>query len=123
MFCRFRVRLAFVFLVCGGMTITGLGDEPTTLVPTAIDLAATPCGDGWKQWETIGRIEGMFRERITALVANDGDVWVGTSDGRLLTQHDEKWLLQGRLEESRSPGSPSEVQVRCGSVPATVFGG
>ena len=27
-----------------------------------------------------------YRERITALVANGNDVWVGTSYGRLLTQ-------------------------------------
>lgn len=98
MFSKFHVRLIVAFAVCCGVTGSSLGDEPKTLVPTSIELKATPCGDGWKRWDSIGRIEGMFRERITALVANDGDVWVGTSYGRLLTQQNDGWILQGRLD-------------------------
>ncbi len=84
MFPKFHVRLIVAFVICGGFTSSGLGDEPKTLVPTAIDLKATPCGDGWTRWETIGDIEGAvaYRERITALVANGSDVWLGTSYGR-----------------------------------------
>lgn len=97
-FCKSYVRFIVAFAVSGGITGSTLGDEPKTLVPTAIELKSTPCGEGWKRWDAIGRIDGMFRERITALVSNDGDVWVGTSYGRLLTQQKDGWILQGRLD-------------------------
>ena len=45
-----------------------------------------------------GNIEGAVNERITALMANGSDIWVGTCVGRLLTQHDNKWILQGQLK-------------------------
>ena len=94
------MRLIVAFAVCGGISSSTLGNEPKTLIPTAIELKATPCGDGWTRWETIGDIEGAlaYRERITALVANGSDVWLGTSYGRLLTRHENKWILQGQLK-------------------------
>jgi len=92
--------LTLAFAVCGGLAQVTAADEPTTLTPESIDLKATPCGDGWRKWESIGNIEGpvAHRERITALAANDSDVWVGTSRGRLLTQRGNEWILQGQLE-------------------------
>jgi hypothetical protein len=104
MFFRFHVQLALAFAVSGGITGSILGEEPKTLVPTAIELKSTPCGDGWKRWDSIGRIDGMFRERITALVASGNDVWVGTSYGRLLTQRNDGWILQGRLDGTQITG-------------------
>jgi hypothetical protein len=75
-----RIRTKFLFLpisIIMASFATASAEEPKSLSPTIIDLNSSPCGDGWKRWDSIGRIEGMFRERITALVANDGDVWVG----------------------------------------------
>jgi hypothetical protein len=98
MFSKFHVRLIVAFALCGGMTSSALGDDPKTLVPATIELKATPCGDGWKRWEGIGNIEGAVNERITALVANGSDVWVGTCFGRLLTQQNDGWISQGHLK-------------------------
>lgn len=100
MLSDFHVRWTVVFVVCSGIGIncSTLGEEPKTFAPTTIELKATPCGDNWKRWESIGRIEGMFRERITALATNDGDVWVGTSNGKLLTQRENGWILQCQLK-------------------------
>lgn len=94
------VRIALAFAVCGGMTGSVLGDDPPTLVPTAIELKSEPCGDGWTRWDSIGNVEGAmtYRERITALAANQDEIWVGTSYGRLLTRQEDKWTLQGRLD-------------------------
>ena len=61
MFPKSHSRLAFVFVVCGGVARCALSEEPKTVVPTAIELKAPPSGDGWKRWDSIGRIEGMFR--------------------------------------------------------------
>lgn len=98
MISKYHVRSLLTFIVICCVASPSLGDEPESLVPTIIELNATSCGSGWKRWESIGRIEGMFRERITSLVSNDGDVWVGTSYGRLLTQQKDGWTLQGRLD-------------------------
>ena len=91
------VRIALAFAVCGAIANAALGDAPKTLAPTAIELKSEPCGDGWTRWDSIGNAEGVvtYRERITALVGNDNDVWVGTSYGRLLTRQEDKWTLQG----------------------------
>jgi hypothetical protein len=104
MLVKVKMRWALVLVACVGVAGAALGKEPKTLVPTTIELKATPCGDGWRRWDSIGRIEGMFRERITALVVNDGDVWVGTSDGRLLTHQNDGWILQGRLDGTQITG-------------------
>jgi ligand-binding sensor domain-containing protein len=100
MFPNSHVRLIVAFVVCGGVNSSVLGDNPTALVSTAIELSAEPCGNGWKLWQNIGDIEGAVahRERITALVGKGSDVWVGTSFGRLLTRHDNEWRLQGQLK-------------------------
>ncbi len=87
--------LAIVVLVA----MSSRADNPITLTPTTIELTSTPCGDGWKRWDGIGNAEGAvaYRERLTALAAQEGDVWVGTSHGRLLSRQGNQWTLQGTL--------------------------
>jgi hypothetical protein len=94
------VRMALAFAVFGGLLGPALAEDPKTLTPTAIELKSEPCGDGWTRWDSIGNVEGAmtYRERITALAANDNDIWVGTSYDRLLNRHEDKWTLQGRLD-------------------------
>lgn len=74
MFPNGHFRLTVAVAIWVSMTGLAFGEEPKTVVPTTIELKVAPCGDGWKRWDSIGRIAEMFRERITALVANDGDV-------------------------------------------------
>jgi len=90
---------------------SALAEDPKTLTPTAIELKAEPCGDGWTRWESIGNVEGAmtYRERITALAANGSEIWVGTSIGRLLTRQEEKWTLQGRLDGIQITGITVET--------------
>ena len=109
MFPNSHVRLIVAFVVCGGVNRSALGDNLTELVPTAIEMSAAPCGNGWKRWQNIGDIEGAVahRERITALVGKGNDVWVGTSFGRLLTRHGNEWRLQGQLKGIQITGMPS----------------
>ena len=106
MFSRLHVRLIVAFAVFGGISSSGLGDESKMLTPESIDLKATQSGDEWRKWESIANIEGMSpgRERLTSLVANDHDAWVGTSGGRLLTRHGGKWILQGQLKRIQITG-------------------
>jgi hypothetical protein len=87
--------LAIIVLVA----TSSRADETITLTPASIELTSTPCGDGWKRWDGIGDAEGAvaYRERLTALAAQDGDVWIGTSQGRVLSRHETKWTLQGTL--------------------------
>lgn len=92
--------LVWTLAITVSVATSSRADDPITLTPTTIELTSTPCGDGWKQWESIGNIEGVVahRERLTALVAHDNDVWVGTSFGRLLSRQDNRWTLQGTLK-------------------------
>jgi hypothetical protein len=79
-------------------------EEAKTLAPKPITLNAKPCGEGWREWEGIGNLKGMvaYRERLTSICASAvGDVWVGTSLGRLLSMANDRWTLQadlGRLQ-------------------------
>jgi hypothetical protein len=79
---------------------SSLAEEAIVFTPKSITLNAKPCGQGWQEWECIANIEGLVaaRERIASLSAGtSGDVWVGTSHGRLLSMVDGKWTLQAHL--------------------------
>lgn len=97
MFCKSLTQLAVVIAFCCNVTSASLADELKTLVPTALETKASPCGDGWKRWIIVGDFES-HRERMTALITCGSDVWVGTNWGRLLTRHEAEWILQGHLE-------------------------
>lgn len=73
-------------------TTSSKADDPITLTPAPMELTSTPCGNGWKRWDGIGDVEGAvaYRERLTALVAREADVWMGTSHGRLLSRHENQ---------------------------------
>ena len=75
-------------------------DDPITLTPAPIELTSTPCDGGWKRWDTTTDIDRGFsdEERITALVAHENDVWVGTRFGRLLSRQGSQWTLQGTIQ-------------------------
>jgi hypothetical protein len=78
-----------------------IADEPSKFTPVPITLNARPCVEGWQEWQGIADIEGFVagRERITSLSpGTSGDVWVGTSHGRLLSMANEKWNLVGHLK-------------------------
>lgn len=92
--------LAWAFAIIVLVATLSTADDTITLTPTTIEITSTPCGDGWKQWDAIGNIEGAvaYRERLTALAAQSHDVWVGTSHGRLLSRYDNQWTLQGTLK-------------------------
>lgn len=98
--CKCVVAWGLTVAVFSGLLGPALAEDPKTLAPTAIELKSEPCGDGWTRWDSIGNAEGVvtYRERITALAANQDDIWVGTSYGRLLTRQEDKWTLQGRLD-------------------------
>ena len=75
-------------------------NDPITLVPKKIEVASTQINDTWKSWEGLGNLEGAVthRERITAMIADENALWIGTSWGRLLTHADDDWALQGTLK-------------------------
>lgn len=109
---QFLLMLAFSI----AMIRIATAAEPIQLIPQQLELDSSPIGDEWKQWPVIedprtGALS--YRERITALHANQNEVWVGTSRGRLLTQHAGEWALQGRLKEVQITGiaieSPDKV--------------
>ena len=92
--------LAWALAIIVLVATSSRADDPITLTPATIELTSTPCGDGWKRWDGIGNVEGAvaYRERLTALAAQEDDVWVGTSHGRLLSRQDNQWTLQGTLQ-------------------------
>ena len=92
--------LACALVIALSISTVSSADDPITLTPTTIELTSTPCDGGWKRWDGIGNVEGAvaYRERLTALAAHEGDVWVGTSHGRLLSRQDNQWTLQGTLQ-------------------------
>lgn len=111
-FIQFLFMLSFSIVLIRNVT----AEEPTRLVPQQIELEASPISDGWKQWGDIGDPRAgavSHRERITALHADQNNVWVGTSRGRLLTQRAEEWILQGHLKGVQITGiaveSPDKV--------------
>ena len=91
--------LACALVIALSISTVSRADDPITLTPATIELTSTPCGDGWKRRDGIGNVEGAvaYRERLTALAAQEGDVWVGTSHGRLLSRQGNQWTLQGTL--------------------------
>jgi ligand-binding sensor domain-containing protein len=76
--------------------------EPTIIEPKPLELESAPLDNGWQQWQGIGNVEGSisYRERATALAVDlQGNVWVGTSHGRLLSHTDGKWTLQAAFKQ------------------------
>lgn len=92
--------MAWSLMITLSLAASSRADDTITLTPTTIEMTSKPCGDGWKQWESIGNIKGAvaYRERLTSLAAHENAVWVGTSHGRLLCRQDNQWTLQGALQ-------------------------
>lgn len=95
------LRTALLWIVgVGWMGGGALAEDVTRYTPQPIELKAIPHGPQWQAWEGIANIEGFVggRERITALESDgEGNVWVGTRHGRLLSQAHDRWTLQADL--------------------------
>ena len=70
--------------------------DDNQLQPQSIEITAEDAGDGWQQWQVIDTKRAFgFRERISALhVDAGGDLWLGTSHGRLLRRSGEDWTRE-----------------------------
>jgi hypothetical protein len=106
--------------VLGIAVLTGLlcvsrlfsAEESKTYQPTPITLNANTCGNGWREWEGIGDLKGYVggRERLTALSSGSvGDIWVGTSRGRLLSMAKDMWTLQAEFKGVQITGIAFET--------------
>lgn len=99
MLCRREIFGGLLLFVCLFVQVSR-ADDPITLVPEPMELTSAPVGEGWIRWDGIGNSGGVmsYRERITALAADDAQLWVGTSWGRLLHRADDRWRLIGKLQ-------------------------
>jgi hypothetical protein len=82
-------------------------EDVTNVSAVPINLSFKSCGEGWREWEGIANVEGAvaWREHITALsVGPSGDLWVGTSHGRLLSMAKERWTLEAHLARIQITG-------------------
>lgn len=90
-----------LLILCFSIATTGIlaAGDPVTLIPKQIDLSSTKIDDTWKSWNGICDFGGTLslRERITAIVAADNGLWIGTSIGRLLTRSNDEWTSHGTL--------------------------
>ena len=111
-----RKLLAGTLAVIVLVATSSRADDPITLTPAPMELTSTACGDGWKRWDGIGDAEGAvaYRERLTALAAQEGDVWVGRSHGQLLSRRETSGHCKVRSRAFRSRGSPLKDPTRCG---------
>jgi ligand-binding sensor domain-containing protein len=93
---RLLIALCFSFAVPRLL----MADDPITLVPERIEIGAKGIDDTWKVWGGIGNAEGVLtrRERISAMVADENVLWIGTSWGRLLSHTEDNWTLHGTLK-------------------------
>ncbi len=88
--------LAVTFLMAASSSLALMADEPIDVKPAPVNLLWKPLRNEWREW--IGVCDLGWRKRITALsVGQNGEIWVGTSDGRLLSMADDKWVVQAEL--------------------------
>ena len=93
----FNARLlvvVFMILVSNSLVITA--EEPAELKPSPVNLLSKPMRNEWR--ERVGVCHQRW-PRITALsVGQTGEIWVGTSDGRLLSNLNDNWVVQAELQ-------------------------
>ena len=92
----FNARILVVlFVIVVSDSLASTAEEPVLLKPTSVNLLLKPLRNEWREW--VGVCHHRW-QRITALsVGQTGEVWVGTSDGRLLSMADDKWVVQAEL--------------------------
>ncbi len=74
-------------------------DETTTFAPKPIRFDVKPYDSVWRRWTGIGHFRG--RIRINSIVGNGNEIWIGTSQGKLLSLSNDAWTLQANLESSQ----------------------
>ncbi len=82
-------------------------EDVTRISAAPINLGFKSCGEGWREWRGIANPTGAvgWRERITALsVSPSGDLWVGTSHGRLLSMANQSWTLEAHCDRIQITG-------------------
>lgn len=73
-------------------------DESPESVPGLVPAGVKSLEGGWKEW--TGITGGIFHHELITSLSIDGvgDLWVGTSRGRVLTRSGTVWQIQARLD-------------------------